>query len=135
MSIPDEHREWFEEDRFAAFATVSPDDSIHLTPVWVDHDGGRVLVNTLRGRRKEKNVRRDPRVALMILDPEDPYRYVSVQGRVVEFTEEGAADHYRDLAMRYTGEEGRYERRYGDEERSRVILAIEVEDLIAVDID
>jgi hypothetical protein len=71
----------------------------------------------------------------MILDPEDPYRYVSVQGRVLEFTEEDAADHYRDLAMRYTGEEGRYERRYGDEERSRVILAVEVEDLIAVDID
>ncbi|MFB6311704.1 MAG: PPOX class F420-dependent oxidoreductase [Salinirussus sp.] len=125
MPLSDELAHWFEQELFAAFATKSPDGSINLTPVWVDHDGEHLLVNTLRGRRKERNVKRDPAVALMLLDPDDPYRYVTVQGEVVELTEEHAADHYRDLAMRYTGEEDRYERRYGDEERSRVILKIE----------
>lgn len=135
MTLSSEVAEWFEQEVFAAFATKSPDGSLNLTPVWVDHDGEHVLVNTLRGRRKEKNVRRDPTVALMALDPADPYRYVTVQGSVVALTEAGAADHYRALARRYTGEEDRYERRYGDEERSRVILEIEPETVTTVHID
>ena len=58
----------------------------------------------------------------MILDPDDAYRYLSVQGEVEELAEDGTADHYRELALRYTGEEDRYERGYGDEDRLRVIL-------------
>jgi len=135
MVIPDEHTEWFERDLFAAFATISPDGSINLTPVWVDHDGEFLLVNTLRGRRKEKNVRNDPRVALLILDPDDPYRYISVQGKVEDLIEDGAADHYQELALRYTGEEDRYERRYGDEDRSRVILRIAPDNITTFDIN
>lgn len=125
MPLSEELAAWLEGELIASFATKSPDGSINLTPVWIDHDGEHILVNTLRGRRKERNVKRDPAVALMILDPADPYRYVTIQGDVVELTENGAAEHYRTLAVDYTGEEDRYERRYGDEERSRVILKIE----------
>lgn len=135
MPLSKDLRDWFERDLFAAFATKSPDGSINLTPVWIDHDGDHILVNTLRGRRKERNVRQDPTVSLMLLAPEDPYRYVTVQGDVVELTEDGAADHYRELATRYTGEQDRYERRYGDEERSRVILKIAPENVVRITID
>jgi hypothetical protein len=70
-------------------------------------------------------VRLTPTVALLLLDPEDPYEYVTVQGPVVELIEDGAPDDYRKLARRYTGETDRYERRYGDEGRFRVICKIE----------
>jgi PPOX class probable F420-dependent enzyme len=99
--IPESHRDIFERDSFAHLATVMPDGTPQVTPVWVDHeDGEYVLVNTARGRRKEKNIRRNPKVGVSVLDPNDPYRYVSVRGRA-ELTEEGAVEHIHELARRY----------------------------------
>ncbi|ESP88289.1 PPOX class F420-dependent oxidoreductase [Candidatus Halobonum tyrrellensis] len=99
--IPESYRGIFESEAFAQFATVMPDGGPHVTPVWVDHeDGEYVLVNTARGRQKERNVARNPKVGISVLDPDDPYRYVSVRGEA-ELTEEGADEHIDELARRY----------------------------------
>ncbi|WIV68289.1 PPOX class F420-dependent oxidoreductase [Natrialbaceae archaeon AArc-T1-2] len=106
-SIPADVQDVFEKRTFAHIATVLPDGSPHSTPVWVDYDADadRLLVNTERGRRKEKNVRNDPRVAISMTDPDDPYRMLSVTGEVDEVTTDGAREHIDELSERYTGED------------------------------
>ena len=106
-SIPSDFRDLFEKQTFAHLATLLPDGSPHVTPVWVDYDADddRLLVNTERDRRKEKNARNDPRVAISMSDPDDPYRMLSVTGEVDEVTTEGARDHIDELAKRYVGED------------------------------
>jgi PPOX class probable F420-dependent enzyme len=90
-----------EKRSFAHVATLMPDGSPHVTPVWVDHeDGEYVRFNTARGRRKEKNVARDARVGVSVVDPDDPYRFLSVRGEAT-VTEEGAVDHINELARAY----------------------------------
>src|SRR5256714_13591722 len=86
---------------FAHLATLNADGSPQVTPVWVDYDGTHVLVNTARGRVKAKNLERNPRVALSISDPENPYRYVGIQGRVVEMSEKGGDAHIDKMAKKY----------------------------------
>ena len=86
---------------FAQLATVNSDGSPQVTPVWVDYDGTHVLVNTARGRVKAKNLERNPQVALSISDPENPYRYVGIQGRVVEMSEKGGDAHIDKMAKKY----------------------------------
>lgn len=130
MLIPDEFRELFVSDVFFGLATVAPNGVPHLTPIWIDYDGTHLLINTQRGRRKTKNVQRDPNVAVMGWDPDDPYRYISVLGKVIEISEQGAVDHYNELALQYTGEEDRYERKHANKEQPRVILYIEPEKVI-----
>jgi PPOX class probable F420-dependent enzyme len=76
-----------------------------VTPVWVDFDGTHILVNTAKGRVKTKNLAREPRVALSISDPENPYRYLGVQGRVTEMTEQGADAHIDKMAKKYMGKD------------------------------
>ena len=102
-SIPERFHDLFERETFAHFATMVPDGTPQVTPVWVDYDSenDRVLVNTARGRRKEKNVTRNPKVSLSMVDPDDPYRFVSVRGAVDELVEEGAVEHINALARRY----------------------------------
>jgi PPOX class probable F420-dependent enzyme len=80
-----------------------PDGSPQVTPVWVDFDGKNVLFNSALGRVKDKNIRRDPRVSLAVQDPENPYRYLEVRGRVVEITEKGADEHINKLSQKYLG--------------------------------
>ena len=106
---------------FAHFTTLMPDGSPHTTPVWVDFGNGVILVNTAEGRIKTANVRRDPRVALAIQDPENPYRMFAVRGRVVEVTNEGAEDHIDAMAQKYLGQE-----RYGahDPAHPRVLIKV-----------
>ena len=100
-SIPAEFRDLFDRPVLASVATVMPDGSPQVTPVWCDYDGTHVLLNTAKGRQKDQNIRRDPRIALSILDPENPYRYLEIRGRVVEITEQGADAHINKLAKRY----------------------------------
>ena len=88
---------------FANLATVMPNGSPQVTPVWFDFDGKYIRVNSARGRVKDRNMRRDPRVALSILDPDNPYRYLSIRGRVIKITEDGAVDHINGLAKKYRG--------------------------------
>ena len=127
MTIPSRFRDLFEKRTFAHFSTLMPDGTPQTTPVWVDYDpdAGHLLVNTARGRRKERNARRDPSVGASMVDPDDPYRFLSVRGRVVEFQEEGADDHIDDLARRYMDVD-EYPGR-GDDEGARVILRIGVD--------
>jgi PPOX class probable F420-dependent enzyme len=80
-----------------------PDGAPQVTPVWVDLSDGCIRVNTAEGRVKTKNMRRDPRVSLSVSDPDDPYHYVTVRGRVVDITEDGALEHNDLLAKKYMG--------------------------------
>jgi len=99
---PENYRDLFEQKKaFANLATLMPDGSPQVTPVWFDFVDGKVRVNTARGRVKDRNMRRDPRVALEISDPANPYRYLQIRGRVAEVTEKGADDHINHLAKKY----------------------------------
>lgn len=106
-SIPADFQDLFEKQTFAHLATLLPDGSPHVTPVWVDYDAtaNRLLVNTERDRRKEKNVRTNPRVAVSMTDPDNSYRMLSVRGEVDEVTTEGAREHIDTLAKRYMGKD------------------------------
>jgi len=92
-----------EGKNFASLATLMPDGSPQVSPVWVDHEGELILVNSAEGRVKTKNVMRDPRVAISIFDQNDPYKKVLIRGRVLEVTKEGAEDHIDKMAMKYRG--------------------------------
>jgi len=124
QSIPDKYRDLFTKRAFASLATLMPDGSSQVTPVWVDLEGDLVLVNTARGRQKDKNMRRDPRVAMAIIDPENPYRYLEIRGRVAEITEEGADPHIDKMAKKYLGAD-KYPYRQPSE--TRVIFKIQPE--------
>jgi PPOX class probable F420-dependent enzyme len=124
QSIPDKYRDLFTKRAFASLATLMPDSSPQVTPVWVDLEGDLVIVNTARGRQKDKNMRRDPRVAMAIIDPENPYRYLEIRGRVAEITEEGADAHIDKMAKKYLGAD-KYPYRQPSE--TRVIFKIQAE--------
>ena len=104
-SIPDSHLDLFRKKAFAHLATLMPDGRPQTTPVWVDYDGKNVLINTAEGRQKDKNMQRDGRVAISISDPDNPYRYLEVRGRVVERTREGADRHIDAMAKKYLGKD------------------------------
>jgi PPOX class probable F420-dependent enzyme len=93
----------FQGKNFAHFATLMKDGSPQVTPVWVDIDGNYILINTAEGRIKQKNVSRDPRVAVSVADQGNPYNMVTVQGTVVEQTTKGADAHIDKLAKKYMG--------------------------------
>ena len=103
VTIPEKYRDLFNKRAFASLATLMPNGDVQVTPVWVDVDDSSVLFNSARGRVKDKNVRRDPRVTLTLIDPDNPYRYLEVRGRVVDITEKGAAQHIDKLAKKYLG--------------------------------
>jgi PPOX class probable F420-dependent enzyme len=109
---------------FAHVATLNSDGSPQVTPVWIDFDGTNVLLNTAKGRVKAKNFAREPRVALSIIDPENAYRYLGMQGRVIEMTEAGGDAHIDKMAKKYLGKET-YPYRAPDEVRIIVKIAPE----------
>jgi PPOX class probable F420-dependent enzyme len=101
--IPAEFLDLFQKPTVAHLATLMPDGTPQVTPVWVDYDGRHVLVNSAAGRRKDLNMAERRRVAIEIADPDNPNRYVAVRGSVVEITEAGADEHLDRLARRYLG--------------------------------
>jgi PPOX class probable F420-dependent enzyme len=90
---------------FAHLATIMPDGTPQVTPVWFDYVGGVIRVNTAKGRTKARNLRDGAAVALSILDPDNPYRYLQVRGRVRKASEQGADAHIDGLAMKYLGKD------------------------------
>ena len=114
VSIPEKFLDLFQKRAFAHLATLMPDGSPQITPVWIDYDGNYLIVNSAKGRLKDKNMRRDPRVAIEISDPDDPYRYFQVRGRVVEITEQEADEHIDKMAYKYQGKERYPYRRPGE---------------------
>lgn len=105
-------------------ATTMTDGSPQLTQTWIDTDGQNVLINSVQGFLKVKNIERDPRVAIAVSDPDNPFRYFQVRGRVVDVTAEGGAEHIEKLSQKYLG--GPYPW-YGDRDQTRVIITIEAE--------
>ena len=103
--IPETHLDLFKKKAFAHLATLMPDGKPQSTPVWVDYDGKYVVINTAQGRQKDKNMQRDGRVALSISDPDNPYRYLEVRGRVAERTNNGADQHIDAMAKKYLGKD------------------------------
>lgn len=106
VEIPEKYRDLLTGKKaFASLATLMPDGQPQVTPVWFDYDGKNLIFNSALGRQKDRNVRRDPRVAMTIVDPENPYRYLEVRGKVVNITQEGADNHINKLAKKYLGKD------------------------------
>jgi PPOX class probable F420-dependent enzyme len=105
LPIPDKFLDLFQKRAFANLATLMPDGTPQVTPVWVDFDGTHVVVNSARGRQKDRNMKRNAAVALSIQDPDNPYRYLEVRGKVAEITENGADAHIDKMAKKYLGQE------------------------------
>ena len=124
QTIPEKYQDLFNKKAFANLATLMPDGSPQVTPVWVDFDGNHILVNSARGRQKDKNMKRNSSVALSILDPDNPYRYLEVRGQVAEITEEGAEQHIDKMAKKYMDLDRYPYRRPGE---VRVLYKIEPE--------
>jgi PPOX class probable F420-dependent enzyme len=105
-TIPESHKELLTTKKaFAQLATLNADGSPQVTPVWVDFDGTHVLINTAKGRVKAKNLAREPRVAIAVSDPDNPYRYLGIQGRVVDMAETGGDAHIDKMAKKYLGKD------------------------------
>ena len=110
-------------------ATVMADGSPQITQTWVDTDGEHVIINSVQGYVKIKNISRDPRVAVAISAPDNPTRYFQVRGRVVKVTTDGAVDHIERLSQKYTGAPYPW---YGGRNQVRVIIVIEPEKVISM---
>ncbi len=102
-TIPKDFLDLFTKRAYGHLATVMEDGGPQVSPLWVDFDGTHVIINSALGRVKDVNMRRDSRVAIEVQDPDDPYRYALIRGKVVEITEEGAEDHIDLLSVKYTG--------------------------------
>jgi PPOX class probable F420-dependent enzyme len=122
--IPESHLDLLKKKAFAHLATLMPGGQPQVTPVWVDYDGRHVLINTAAGRQKDKNLERDGRVSLSILDPDNPYKYLEVRGHVVERTRNGAEEHIDAMAKKYLDKDKYPFRQPGE---VRVLFRIEPE--------
>ena len=100
-AIPSQFSDLFQKKTFAALATLMPDGTPQVTPVWIDYDGKHVIVNSARGRRKDKNMKPGAPVAVVLIDPDNPYRHLQVRGRIAEVTEKGADEHIDRMAKKY----------------------------------
>jgi PPOX class probable F420-dependent enzyme len=115
-------RKLLEQPNFGHLATVMPDGSPQVTTVWVDTDGEHILVNTAEGRQKPRNIQRDGRVAINVVDQSNPYRQAMIRGKIVDVTTEGADAHIDRLAKKYLGRDTYPNRQPGER---RVVLKIE----------
>lgn len=124
MNLPDGLIAVLRQPSPCFLATLMPDGSPQMTRTWVDTDGEQVVINTVQGHQKVKNVGRDPRVAVNVCDLSSPSRYYAIRGRVVSSTTEGGAEHIEALAQRYLGTPYPW---YGGRGQVRVILTIRAE--------
>lgn len=129
MALQDELAALLREPSTCYLTTLMPDGSPQLTQTWVGTDGEHIVVNSVVGFQKVRNVERDPRVAVAVFDPAHPARYITVRGRVVATTTEGAAEQIEALAQKYLG--GPYPW-YGGREQTRITLTITVDKIHAM---
>ena len=121
--LSEKARALLDEPNLAFLATLSADGSPQVTPVWIDYEDGAVLVNTAVGWAKDRNMRRDPRVAVSLASRDDIYRRLSIRGRVVGFVEGDEAERHLDkLSKKYTGNDPYQDRKAGER---RVVFRIE----------
>jgi PPOX class probable F420-dependent enzyme len=121
MMFSDEAIEIIDGKNFAYLATSMADGSPHISPVWIDRDGDLLLINTVPGRVKQKNLARDPRVAISMIQEKSPYRHLFIRGMVIEQTKQGAFDHINRLARKYLGKD------YPWNDKNRIIVRIKPE--------
>lgn len=124
ISLSDGVRKLLDAPNFVHLATVMADGSPQVSALWVEYDGKHVLLNTAEGRQKPRNLRRDPRVALSVVDQQNPYASATIRGRVVEMTQEGADEQIDKLAKKYLGQDKYPFRQPGEQ---RLIVKIEPE--------
>jgi PPOX class probable F420-dependent enzyme len=116
----------FQGKNFAIVSTLMKDGSPQVTPTWVDIEDGNIIVNTAEGRLKHKNISRDPRIAICVIDQINPYYMVTVRGRVIEQTTKGADEHIDKLAKKYLGVD-KYPGQKDYPDQKRVIVKIKPE--------
>ena len=121
MIFGEEAIEIIEGKNFAYLATSMADGSPHVAPVWIDRDGDTLLINTVPGRVKQKNISRDPRDTISMTQEKNPYRHLFIRGSVIEQTKQGAWDHIDRLSRKYLGKD------YPWNDRNRIILRIKPE--------
>lgn len=101
--IPESHLDLIDGPYVAALSTVMPDGQPQTTPVWCNRRDEHIFINVMKGFRKEKNMRANPKVSLLVYDPKNPLHNIEIRGCVVEMTEEGAVEHNDELTQLYTG--------------------------------
>jgi PPOX class probable F420-dependent enzyme len=121
MNLPEEYQDLLNDKSKAMLylATIMPDGSPQVTPVWFSTDGEHILINTNEGRVKDKNMKARPKVAMTIQDPNDRYRYLGIRGEVISYTTEGADEHISKLSLQYDNEPWTYK-----ETQKRIIFRI-----------
>lgn len=122
--IPDSHRDLVTGRSFAHVATIGPDGEPQSTPVWIDSDGERIRFSQTTDRQKLQNVQRDPRIALSMIDLENPYRYLEVRGRVVDVSDDEGKAFIDSMAKKYLGQDTYPYHQPGDH---RVVVTVEPE--------
>ena len=127
VAIPAEYLDLLQQKTtFANLATIMPNGTPQVTPVWFDYTDGKIRINSAKGRVKARNMREGAPVALSILDPDNPYRYIQIRGRVEHVTEEGASAHIDSLAKKYLGKD-----KYPFRQPGEVRISYEIEPLSA----
>jgi PPOX class probable F420-dependent enzyme len=129
LPLPDRLLALLRAPSLAFIATIMPDGSPQLTEVWVDTDGEHVVINSVKTHVKVRNIKRDPRVAVTVVDPGDPSNYFQVRGRVERLTTDGAVEHIEMLSQKYSGEPYPW---YGGRDQVRVRLIIDPEHVSAM---
>lgn len=124
VAIPEKYLDLFQQQKkaFANLATVMPDGTPQVTPVWFDFNGGKIRVNTAKGRTKARNMTEGAAVALAIMDPENAYRHIQVRGHVRRVTQDGADAHIDSLAKKYLGQD-----KYPFSQPGEVRILVEIE--------
>ncbi len=128
VTVPKTHRDLFQKPVHGVLTTMMPDGTPQSSIVWVDYDGEHLLINTTLERQKGQNMRANPKVALLVIDPGDTGRWIEVRGQVTEMTTDGAEAHADVLTQRYTGKEHFYRDIYPPEQKdkeTRVIVKIQ----------
>ena len=132
VAVPEEFEDLLERPIVITLVTLMPDNQPQATPVWFNSDGQHIWVNSARNRQKDRNMEARPQVTILIIDPENPYRYLEIRGKVVEITEDNALEHIVDLCERYLGHRNFYgknpERRHTE---TRVIYKIRPDRILA----
>jgi len=128
VNIPETHLDLLTSPIVGALATLMPDNQPQVTPVWFSYEDGVLLVNTARGRQKDKNMSERPKVTFLIIDPENPYRWIELRGTVIEINEAEGLAHINALAKHYVGRDDYYQ---GQEERrdkeQRAVFKIKID--------
>jgi PPOX class probable F420-dependent enzyme len=121
-TLSENAKQLLEKPYLAHFVTIDPDGAPQITPVWVDHEGDQILINTAEGRKKPKNLANNKHVAVQVVDPADPWNVLSVTGHVVAMEHEGADAHIDKMAKKYIGQDTYPFRQPGEQ---RVLIRIQ----------